>query len=407
MPESSPIPTISIADYTYSLPEDKIALHPLPERDASRLLVFRTGQISEDVYRNIATHLPENSIIVFNNTRVVNARIRFQKPSGGVIEVFCLEPSGREMALAMQVQQEMDICCFIGGASKWKPGMVLSKNIAINGETITLNATIRERTPAHFVVSLQWNTTASFAEILQAAGDVPLPPYIKRNTGETDTERYQTVYARHEGSVAAPTAGLHFSPLVLNSLEQKNIQSLLVTLHVGAGTFQPVKTSSINEHQMHGEWIHIPKTTIEALAQNPEMPVTAVGTTSLRTLESLYWCGVQLAADQNNKQGFLLNQWDAYTLPQHFSRTEALQQVLNFLNREGLTELAAYTRLLIVPGYRLRMVSALVTNFHQPQSTLLLLVAAVAGEHWSSIYDYALENDFRFLSYGDGCLIIP
>ncbi len=407
MPEETPIPVIAIADYTYSLPEEKIALHPLPERDASRLLVFNREQISETIYRNIANYLPEHSIVVFNNTRVVNARIRFQKDSGGVIEVFCLEPAHMEMAQAMQAQNEMNICCFIGGASKWKPGMVLQKNILVNGAPLVLHAAIKERTPAHFVVNLQWNTTATFAAVLSAAGDVPLPPYIKRSTGEADTERYQTVYAAHEGSVAAPTAGLHFTPAIMEQLQQKNIRSLFVTLHVGAGTFQPVKTASINEHQMHGEWIHIPIATITALAQNPDAPVTAVGTTSLRTLESLYWCGVQLASGQAGQEYFLLNQWDAYTLPQQISRAEALAQVLEYLNREGLTELAAYTRLLIVPGYRLRMANALVTNFHQPQSTLLLLVAAVAGEQWRTMYNYALENGFRFLSYGDGCLIVP
>lgn len=397
---------IRIQDYTYHLPEEKIAVHPLPERDASKLLVYRNGNITEDRYKNIAAFLPEASIVVFNNTRVVNARIRFQKPSGGVIEVFCLEPSGMEMSRAMQARQTMDIACFIGGASKWKPGTKLEKTITVNKQPVLLEASLKERTETHFVVTLSWNPAdISFAVILQSAGDVPLPPYIKRTTIGEDEERYQTIYARHEGSVAAPTAGLHFTPQVLSALEQKNIRSLFVTLHVGAGTFQPVKTELANDHSMHGEWVHIPKTTIETLYNQPEQPVTAVGTTSLRTLETVYWCGVKLASGMREPNK--LEQWEVYHLPQNVPLTVSLQHVLNRMHENGEEQFTAFTRLMIVPGYTLRVAKALVTNFHQPQSTLLLLVAAVAGNNWKKIYEYALEHDFRFLSYGDGCLIVP
>lgn len=397
---------IRIQDYTYHLPEEKIAVHPLPERDASKLLVYRNGNITEDHYKNIAAYLPEQSIVVFNNTRVVNARIRFQKPSGGVIEVFCLEPSGMEMSSAMQARQTMDIACFIGGASKWKPGTKLEKTITVNGQPVLLEATIKERTETHFVVTLRWNPPAiSFAHILHAAGDVPLPPYIKRNAVGEDEERYQTIYARYEGSVAAPTAGLHFTPYVLSALEQKKIRNLFVTLHVGAGTFQPVKTELANDHPMHGEWVHIPKTIIEILRNNPEQPVTAVGTTSLRTLETLYWCGVKLAGGIQEHN--MLGQWEVYRLPQNVPLNIALEHILQEMNKNGEEQFNAFTRLMIVPGYRLRAANALVTNFHQPQSTLLLLVAAIAGKNWAGIYQYALEHNFRFLSYGDGCLIVP
>lgn len=395
---------IRIQDYTYPLPEEKIAVHPLAERDASKLLIYRDGNISEDRYKNIGDHLPENSIVVFNNTRVVNARIRFQKTTGGTIEVFCLESPGMEMSRAMQAQHAMDIVCFIGGASKWKPGAKLEKTLTINDVTVLLEASIKERTETHFVVTLSWDPPEiSFAEILHAAGDVPLPPYIKRTTIGEDEERYQTVYALHEGSVAAPTAGLHFTPHVLSALEQKNIRSLFVTLHVGAGTFQPVKTELANDHPMHGEWVHIPKSTIEAILNNRDKPVTAVGTTSLRTLETAYWCGVKLVCEI--KDHTVLGQWEVYHLPQDVPVSTALEQLLLWMQQNGEEQFTAFTRLMIVPGYTLRVANALVTNFHQPQSTLLLLVAAVAGKNWKDIYDYALEHDFRFLSYGDGCLI--
>lgn len=397
---------IRIEDYTYTLPEEKIAFHPLPERDASKLLVYRNETIAEDQYKHIAAYLPQNSLVVFNNTRVVNARIRFQKDSGGTIEVFCLEPQGMEMSRAMHAVNRIDICCFIGGASKWKHGTALKKQLTVNHQPVTLEAVIKERTETHFVVTLSWDAPGvHFAEILHAAGDVPLPPYIRRTTDITDTERYQTVFAEHEGSVAAPTAALHFTPHVLETMKEKNISNIFVTLHVGAGTFQPVKTELANDHAMHGEWIHVPKSAIEVLQNNNGMPVTAVGTTSLRTLETLYWCGVKLYAGKEVKDNMELGQWEAYTLPQDVSPGDAFTCLLAWMSEHNTGQFTAITRLMIVPGYQLRVVNALVTNFHQPQSTLLLLVAAVAGKNWKKIYTYALEHDYRFLSYGDGCLI--
>jgi S-adenosylmethionine:tRNA ribosyltransferase-isomerase len=401
----TPGKNLRIADYSYTLPEDKIAFHPLPERDASRLLIYRDGVIHEDQYKNIAEYLPEGSLMVFNNTRVVNARIRFQKPTGGVIEVFCLEPATMEMSQAMQVENNISINCFIGGASKWKPDVVLQKKIDVHGKEILLEATLNEKTETHFVVTLAWNEPGVlFASVLQAAGDVPLPPYIKRITGANDTERYQTVYALHEGSVAAPTAGLHFTPGVMASLEQKNIHRSFVTLHVGAGTFQPVKTAFANEHQMHGEWMHIPKSTIETLLTYSEKTIVATGTTTLRSLESIYWLGVQLVSGKQPGDVMSIGQWEVYHSRQDVPLRTALEYLLKHIETTQTESLTAITQLMIVPGYRLRVAGALVTNFHQPQSTLLLLVAAVAGENWRAAYDYALRNDFRFLSYGDGCL---
>jgi len=382
---------IQIADYTYDLPADRIATHPLPDRDASRLLIYDNGNISEDVYRNIAEHLPEHSLIVFNDTRVIEARILFQKATGAFIEVFCLEPDERYKDVTTAMMQEGKVYwkCMIGGASKWKHGMQLHKEI----NNIMLSATITERRPDSFVVEFTWTPAhLSFAALLHEAGLIPLPPYIKRNTEPADAERYQTVYANESGSVAAPTAGLHFTERILDQLPDK----AYVTLHVGAGTFKPVKTETIGEHSMHAEFIQVHADTIKQLLQFKN--ITAVGTTSLRTIESLYWMGVKATLHSNDLD---IHQWDAYELPQDIP----VEAALNALLARVHTTLIGKTQLLIVPGYKLRIATSLVTNFHQPQSTLLLLVAAVAGERWREIYNYALQNGFRFLSYGDGCLI--
>jgi S-adenosylmethionine:tRNA ribosyltransferase-isomerase len=388
---------IHIADYTYNLPPDRIATHPLPDRDASRLLIFNNGKISEDVYRNIANYLPPNSLMVFNDTKVIEARILFQKPTGAFIEVFCLEPDERYKDVTTAMMQEGKVYwkCMIGGASKWKHGMHLHKEI----NNIILSATITERRPDSFVVEFTWTpANLSFAALLHEAGLIPLPPYIKRNVEPGDAERYQTVYAHESGSVAAPTAGLHFTERILNQLPEK----AYVTLHVGAGTFKPVKTATIGEHSMHAEFIQVSADTINRLLQFKN--ITAVGTTSLRTIESLYWMGVKVMQQSNDQD---IHQWDAYELPQIISPQDALNALLSWMKENNLSTLIGKTQLLIVPGYKLRIATTLVTNFHQPQSTLLLLVAAVAGPQWRDIYDYALENGFRFLSYGDGCLIMP
>lgn len=400
---------IEIADYTYSLPTERIATHPLPDRDASRLLVYRQQHITEDVYRNIATHLPKDSLIVFNDTKVIEARLLFKKATGAHIEVFCLEPHEQYSDVTTAMMQEGKVYwkCMIGGASKWKHGTQLQKEINVNGSIISLSAHIAERRPDCFIIEFTWTpATLSFAALLHEAGLIPLPPYIKREAEPGDAERYQTVYAAESGSVAAPTAGLHFTEHILHQLKQQGIQSAYVTLHVGAGTFKPVKTATIGDHSMHAEFMQVNADTIASLLDYLDKHITVVGTTSLRTIESLYWMGVKVNTNPNLSPDELsVAQWDAYELSQDVSAQQSLSALLKWMQRHALSTLIAKTQLLIVPGYELKIANALITNFHQPQSTLLLLVAAVAGNHWKDIYNYALEYGFRFLSYGDGCLI--
>lgn len=399
---------ISIADYTYGLPAERIAAFPLAERDASKLLLYKNGSIREDVYRNIAAYIPANSLLIFNNTKVIQARILFQKPTGGVIEIFCLEPYEdiNEYSSIMSRQEKVRWKCMIGGASKWKEGG-LQKQFQLKGAPAFMNAQLVDKLSDAYVVELSWQPAElSFAEVLDATGDVPLPPYIKRKAETTDKERYQTIYAKHEGSVAAPTAGLHFTPGIFHSFIEKNIAHLNVTLHVGAGTFKPVKAATMQEHEMHAEWIDVDTNTIEQLINNLSNSVVAVGTTSLRTIESLYWLGVK-ALLQPDLPKLELTQWEVYEeLAQaNYTAAEALQGLLQWLRKNNVNRLFTQTQILIAPGYTFKIANAIVTNFHQPQSTLLLLVAAAIGEKWKEIYNYALESDFRFLSYGDGSLL--
>jgi S-adenosylmethionine:tRNA ribosyltransferase-isomerase len=399
---------ISIADYTYTLPAGSIAYYPLAERDASRLLLYRKGAISESSYRNIAGELPEGAMLVFNNTRVVEARIVFQKPSGGKIEIFCLEPPAiyGGMTAAMAQTGKVQWNCLIGGASKWKAGQVLAKEIGDR----TLEARYLGKQGNSFLIELSWRPSdLSFAELLHRAGLVPLPPYIHRAPDASDTERYQTVYARHEGSVAAPTAGLHFTDQVLGTLEEKGIGQLFVTLHVGAGTFLPVTSATLEDHPMHTEFISVKREAIAGLheALGAGRPVIAVGTTSARTIESLYWLGVKTLLTPGIAPADLtVKQWDAYELAGE-AAAAALQALLEWMDKHGITDLVTSTQLLITPGYAWRLTRGLITNFHQPESTLLLLVASLIGEDWRKVYHYALEHAFRFLSYGDGCLLLP
>ena len=412
---------ISIKDYTYNLPEEKIARYPLAERDASKLLIYKKGKISEDIYRNIDEHLPENSLLLFNNTKVVEARLLFQKLTGGVIEIFCLEPHEKyaDIISAMQQQEKVLWKCLVGGASKWKHGQVLEKRIVIPGKEIILHAAYIEKRTDHFIIELSWSPgSMSFAELLHYAGAIPLPPYIKRESEASDTERYQTIYAHHDGSVAAPTAGLHFTQTIFEKLEKKNIQTDFVTLHVGAGTFKPVKAEIMKDHEMHAEFIDVSKETIENILQNLNNTIVAVGTTSLRTIESLYWLGVKVRKPELRsgatipEQSFgVLSQWEAYELAEHnISPAEALNALIEWMNKKKLKRLITKTQLLIAPGYKAKIVCGLITNFHQPGSTLLLLVAALIGDDpiaigWKNVYEFALQNDYRFLSYGDGCLL--
>jgi S-adenosylmethionine:tRNA ribosyltransferase-isomerase len=399
---------ISITEFSYHLPDEKIALHPLEQRDASRLLVYKDGIISETVFAKIADRLPPYSLLVFNDSRVINARIRFKKSSGGAIEIFCLEPLGSitEYATVMNATGNSTWKCMVGGASKWK-NETLEKKIIIDGEEATLFANLKSKMPDAYEVELSWlPATLSLASVIEAAGDTPLPPYIKRDTELEDVNRYQTIFAKQEGSVAAPTAGLHFTKNVFESFNERNIQACFVSLHVGAGTFKPVKAAQMQDHEMHAEYISIRQSAIEELLANIGK-IAAVGTTSLRTIESIYWFGVKsyLRPDMHMPE---LKQWDAYDevlQSEKLPASAALEALLLWMKKKGISQIFTKTQLLIAPGYRFRLANILVTNFHQPQSTLLLIVAAAIGDDWKKMYDYALKNDFRFLSYGDGNLI--
>lgn len=393
---------INIQDYTYDLPDEKIARYPLAERDKSKLLVYQNGQISETQYAYIADQLPENTLLVFNNTKVVAARLLFQKITGTTVEIFCLEPaeSYPDITSAMMQRNAVTWKCLVGGAKKWKEG-ILQKELLHEGERIVFSADKKEKHNDYFLVEFRWSGGHSFAEILSIYGNIPLPPYLNRMVEEEDKQRYQTVYAAYEGSVAAPTAGLHFTHKLLEQLNNKGIAQAYVTLHVGAGTFRPVKSATMENHDMHAEFFEVSKELIRRLA-NEEKKIVAVGTTSLRTIESLYWMGVKLLQGK----GFTdLAQWECYELPQDIPVTEALKALLAYAQETGADKLIAKTRIIIAPSYKLRVARGVVTNFHQPNSTLLLLVAAVVGDDWRKIYDHALRNNYRFLSYGDGSLL--
>ena len=399
---------ILISDYSYELIEDRIALHPNPERDSSKLLIVQGLNIKQDSFRNIASHLPTQSLIIFNNTRVIAARLLFEKTTGARIEVFCLEPApgSGDTGLSLASRATVTWKCFVGNASAWNPGMVLDKNITSVEGDFLLHAKLLSFNEDHFLVQLSWEPQdLTFAEILQAAGAIPLPPYIKRLAEPEDSERYQTVYALLAGSVAAPTAGLHFTERTFRSLEEKEIEKDFVTLHVGAGTFKPVKSKTLEDHQMHSEYIEINYSLVENLVSDKGRKIIAVGTTSLRTLESLYWIGKKLMADPalsiNNLN---VQQWEPYESTKTIPSSEALNALKEWMKITDTSRLIVRTSLLIVPGYQFKIVDILITNFHQPGSTLLLLVAAFIGEEWKSVYTYALDNNFRFLSYGDACL---
>lgn len=423
---------ISIADYSYTLPAELIAHYPLTERDASKLLVYQQGNISEDIYRHIVEYLPTHSLLVFNNTKVVEARILFRKPTGGQIELFCLEPPVEYggIASAMAETGKVRWKCLIGGASKWKPGQVLHKTIqtsTLNGPTFSVDLEARyiDKQDDAFLIELSWQPQdLSFSELLHQAGLIPLPPYIRRAAESSDAERYQTIYARHDGSVAAPTAGLHFTDNIFRTLAAKNIQQTFVTLHVGAGTFLPVKAPTLSDHTMHVEWIAVTEDTIRLLQDtlsNPIIPdgttsdrtlspsIIPVGTTSARTIESLYWLGVKAMSDPAlSPDDLVVHQWDAYEpVTPELTAAGALTALLEWMQRHELTQIITRTQLLITPGYKWRIANGLITNFHQPESTLLLLVASLIGEDWKKVYEYALNHDFRFLSYGDGSLLLP
>lgn len=400
---------LRIEDYTYDLPQDKIAKYPLAQRDESKLLIYRDGQLSEDIYKNIAAHLPADSLLVFNQTKVIHARLLFQKPTGGKIEVFCLEPDEQyaDVQTAMLQKGKVLWKCLVGGAAKWKPNTSILLHCA--QPAFTLQAAMIEKTGDAFILELSWDNEAlTFAEILNHAGKMPLPPYMNRQAEHSDDVRYQTVFAKAEGSVAAPTAGLHFTEQVLDSLREKGIDTAFLTLHVGAGTFKPVKSETMQEHEMHAEWIDVDRETIEHIISSLDKKIVAVGTTSMRTLESLYWIGCKLLQEERiDFAGIAITQWEPYTVQHAYTPEAALKAIVDWLIDNKQQRLITRTQILIAPGYEYKIVKGLVTNFHQPQSTLLLLVAALIGNDWRKVYNYALQHNYRFLSYGDGCLLWP
>ena len=400
---------LSIIDYTYPLPEHRIAKYPLPIRDQSKLLIYKNGFIESDTYANIADHLPAKSFLVFNNTKVIEARLLFQKSNGSTIEIFCLEPDKRypDITTAMLQKEKVWWRCLIGGAKKWKEGPL---SILVQTKTIsfTLTAQKKEQLSDSYLVEFTWNQASlSFAEVLHYAGLIPLPPYLQRPANESDKERYQTIYASMDGSVAAPTAGLHFTDSLFSKLKEKSIRHDFVTLHVGAGTFKPVKAATMDLHEMHAEFIEVTTDFIDSLRTKTSQSIIPVGTTSLRTLESLYWLGLKTFLNPSiSPDALLVHQWDPYEPDQiEITKEESLKALSDWLHKQNRKQLITQTQIIIAPGYRFRIADALITNFHQPQSTLLLLVAAAIGDDWKKIYNYALENDFRFLSYGDGSLI--
>lgn len=416
---------IHISDFNYELSDERIAKFPLQQRDHSKLLIYQHGEVSDDVFLNLPNHLPKGALMVFNNTRVIQARLHFRKETGALIEVFLMEPAlPADYEQMFQTTGKCSWLCMVGNLKKWKEGPLM-RDFEIKGKALTLSATMdRNKTMeksggTNYWVDFEWdNPEVNFAEILEAVGELPIPPYLNRATQESDKTTYQTVYSKIKGSVAAPTAGLHFTDAVLHDLDQKGVVRDEVTLHVGAGTFKPVKSVEIEDHHMHTEYIVVHRHTFERLLQH-DCSVIAVGTTSVRTLESLYYMGVKLAMNpQCTEEDLHVNQWEPYDLPHNeeglvlvdgepVSVEQSIRNLLDYLNRDGLEALHSSTQIIIAPGYVYKIVKMLVTNFHQPQSTLLLLVSAFLKGDWRKVYDYALSHDFRFLSYGDSSLLIP
>jgi len=398
-----------IKDFLYELPEERIAKYPLPQRDESKLLIYKQGKISQDTYCHLDKYIPPFSLLIFNDTKVVQARLLFQKSTGSVVELFCLGPGDiyPDITTAMTQKGKVVWKCLAGGAKKWKEEPLI-KLIKIDSGEIKLTAKKLMKEDHYFLVELSWNDESlSFSELLHSAGAIPLPPYINRAASEIDKERYQTIYAKYDGSVAAPTAGLHFTERLFRKLEEKNIHNDFVTLHVSAGTFKPIKSEAIKGHEMHAENIEVRKILIENLLNHLQKNIIAVGTTSLRTIETLYWLGVKTIIYPNIVlSDLLLHQWEAYELnSDNISVEQSLQSLLEWMNKNQTEILITKTQMIIAPDYHLKIANALITNFHQPQSTLLLLVAALVHDDWKKIYEYALANNFRFLSYGDGNLI--
>ncbi len=398
---------LNINDFNYDLPDSFIPHFPLENREDAKLLVYKEKKIESHFFKNITQQLPKNSVLIFNNTKVIQARLHFKTDVNQTIELFCLEPHDcySDLAIAMAALGSVKWKCLVGNLRKWKDEFLVLKLADIE-----LKAKILEKKENHVNIQFYWNKNEmSFAELLSRVGEVPIPPYLSRDTTDTDAERYQTVYALHKGSVAAPTAGLHFTESLLTELKEANIQQLFVTLHVGAGTFMPVKSNKIEEHVMHAEWIDVDLKAIQKLSSNLDKVYIAVGTTSLRTIETIYWMGLKAYLNpQSSIQQLEIQQWDAYQLVEkEISVDKSLQALINWMLNNNLEKLVCKTQILIAPPYKLRLTKGIITNFHQPKSTLLLLISAIVGDNWKTIYNYALNNNYRFLSYGDSSLLLP
>ena len=398
---------IRIEEFNYPLPDERIAKFPLTKRDESKLLVYRNGKIDEAVFKQLSDYLPQRSMLVYNNTRVIQARMLFQKETGAQIEVFCLEPViPHDYALVFQQTESCSWLCLVGNLKKWKEG-ALHKTIRMDDKEVVLSAERIKTTGDSHLVRFSWNNPqVTFAELLDGAGILPIPPYLHRETRESDLQTYQTVYSKIKGSVAAPTAGLHFTPEVLAGLDAKGFTREEVTLHVGAGTFKPVKSEVIGDHEMHTEFISVRRSAIENIRTNLGR-IIAVGTTSVRTLESLYYMGRTLVNNPDaTSEELVVTQWTPYHDTEEVTAHEALTALLDYLGRNQTDTLLSATQIMIAPGYEFKIVKGIITNFHQPKSTLLLLISAFVNGNWKSIYNYALDNDFRFLSYGDSSLLL-
>ena len=397
---------INIDDFDYSLPEERIAKHPVAQRDDSKLLLYINGHISEDKFNNIEEHLPSGSLLVFNNTMVIKARLLFQKTTGAAIEVFCLEPvSPAEYQQSFSSTKEVEWKCIIGNLKKWKTGTITTQ-FDFKGKHYELEAHKVSPDGEAWRIRFKWNPSVlTFGEVIEGAGHIPLPPYLNRKDEAEDYYRYQTIYATVKGSVAAPTAGLHFTDEVFSGLKDKGIDKAEITLHVGAGTFKPVKSGNITDHEMHCEHYFVTAETLEKLIRY-RGKIIAVGTTSVRTLESLYWLGVRMLEETPGSGDFVTDQWEYDKPDSDFSLEDSFKSILDFMKDQNISILHASTKIMILPSYKFRVIKGMITNFHQPKSTLLLLIAAWTGNRWRDLYKYALENNFRFLSYGDSCLLL-
>ncbi len=393
-----------IDQYTYELPDSRIAKYPLEQRDLSKLLVYNKGNIEHNTFLNLDRYISEKDTMVFNNTKVIQARLNFYKNTGAKIEIFCLEPvEPSDYVFAFQQTQRVTWKCIVGNAKKWKND-ILKQKVVVNSTEVELIAKKLNNIGNTRDIEFSWNNPEiSFSEIIDHIGKTPIPPYLNRDSENIDKDRYQTVYSKLKGSVAAPTAGLHFTDYVFDQLKTKKVNIEEITLHVGAGTFTPVKTETINHHEMHTEHFMINKSTLINLLNTKH--ITVVGTTSARTLESIYWLGVKLV--KNGTLNLKLHQWEVYELPRDITKQQSIEALLNYMQKNHLETLHAATQIMIVPGYIFKMTDVLITNFHQPKSTLLLLIAAFIGNDWKRVYEYALKNDFRFLSYGDSSILIP